>query len=1145
MTNKPHKPIFFDASGRRATQLAIVGWVAVVIALVAGVAFFASLATVQPLSSVKLPGQMNAVPVSELEKTAKSPGLLRSAVKLAAEARDRREKAAKDRRSRAERAARNNARAAILEPQDGRSLSIAFYPTWGNNTFASLQRALPKLDWVVPTWLTLSGPDMKLTSVMDPQIRGYIRDNKPGAAILPSLQNASGGKWDGPGLAKLLAKPERRKALIAQLNQFVGQNGLQGIVVDFEDLPVASRKNLETFLSELSDSFSPQGWIVVLATPVGDDTWPFQAMAKVVDYTMLMAYDEHWLTSKAGSIAGEPWYEGVIDKRMNLLDPSETIIAIGAYAYDWNGGDVDALTFEDAVIAAHDSHAEIDFDDATNNPHFSYIEDDNVKHDIWFLDGVTAYNQIHAADPYQPAGYAVWRLGGEDPTIWNVMGQPYGALAPPAMADIPIIDDIDFEGRGELLSVAAEPTDGTRKFELDPTTGDINDETYTRLPTTYVIKQFGAAGKKIALTFDDGPDPEWTPQILDILAEKGVPGTFFMIGANAESNPDLVQSVLAGGNEIGSHTFTHPNLSVTPAEAVTLELNATQRLFEALTGRSLRLFRPPYLGDSEPTDYDEIVPVKIAQDMGYITVGLHVDPLDWMQPGVDKIVQTALDQIHSATPEMPRNIVLLHDAGGDREQTVEALPILIDKLKAEGYEFVPVSNLIGLTSEQVMPHLPLTVGLLTDRAVFMTLSTLGHALYWCFLIAIWLGIVRLLFLVGLSFWRRRSELRAVEPPVSSTGAPVSVIVPAYNEENVIVSTVRGILSSEYRNIEVVVVDDGSKDNTLAVLKENFGDEKRVAIVSIPNGGKANALNVGIAAAHGSVVVALDADTQFEPDTISRLVRWFDDESVGAVAGNAKVGNRINMVTRWQALEYISAQNLERRALAALGTLTVVPGAVGAWRRTVLDELGGFRGDTLAEDQDLTINLQKAGYRVLFDSSAIAWTEAPATFGGLSKQRFRWSYGTLQCLWKYRELTFNPRYGALGMVALPQVWLFQIILTAIAPLADLLLVWQLIGQWIAYAQHGAEFSNADLKIVGIYYCVFIVVDLAAATVGFLMERREQWSLLLWLPLQRFGYRQLMYYVVVKSIMTALRGPFVGWGKLERMGTVLLDKVKRTS
>ncbi|MFZ2467206.1 MAG: glycosyltransferase family 2 protein, partial [Parvibaculum sedimenti] len=221
---------------------------------------------------------------------------------------------------------------------------------------------------------------------------------------------------------------------------------------------------------------------------------------------------------------------------------------------------------------------------------------------------------------------------------------------------------------------------------------------------------------------------------------------------------------------------------------------------------------------------------------------------------------------------------------------------------------------------------------------------------------------------------------------------------------------------------------------------------------------------------------------------------------------------------------------------------VVPGAVGAWRRSVLAELGGFPADTLAEDQDLTIHLQQAGYRVVFDSSALAWTEAPATFSGLSKQRFRWSYGTLQCLWKYRAITFRPRYGALGMIALPQVWLFQILLTALAPLADVLLVWQLVGQWISWAQHGAEFQTNDLKLIGIYYCVFVVVDLAAAIFGFLMERREQWSLLWWLVLQRFGYRQLMYYVVIRSLVTALRGPFVGWGKLERMGTVALDRSK---
>ncbi|HXS08164.1 MAG TPA: glycosyltransferase, partial [Rhizomicrobium sp.] len=412
------------------------------------------------------------------------------------------------------------------------------------------------------------------------------------------------------------------------------------------------------------------------------------------------------------------------------------------------------------------------------------------------------------------------------------------------------------------------------------------------------------------------------------------------------------------------------------------------------------------------------------------------------------------------------------------------------------------------------------------------------------LAAIFLGIARALMMVVLGVWNARQQRTQEATPALGEPLQVSVIIPAYNEENVIAATVRRILASTYRRMEIIVVDDGSKDNTFGVLQQQFADHPAIRLISIPNGGKANALNIGLSHATGEVLVALDADTQFNPDTISRLVRWFGDAEIGAVAGNAKVGNRINMITRWQALEYIVAQNLERRALSALDVLTVVPGAVGAWRRETLVKLGGFPPDTLAEDQDLTIAVQAAGYRVAFDTSAVAWTEAPATVRGLSRQRFRWSFGTLQCLWKYRRIAFNPRYGELGLVALPQVWLFQIILTTLAPVADLLLVWQLVGQWLAYSQHGAEFTDSDLKLIGIYYAVFIVVDLLAALVGFVMERREDWRLLLWLPLQRFGYRQLMYYVVLRSIATALRGPFVGWGKLERHGTVKASHAFRT-
>jgi len=1142
MINK--KPVFFDATGKRAARLATLGWTAALFIMVVAIGFVASLMMANPVATVDLPGRAYATNPPELVKKAVAPGLLKQASRLGTEALNRRLENQRQRRLRNSMPSR--VLPALLAPQKGRPLAIGFYVNWGEEgeaSFDSLKRALPHLDWVIPSWLTLTGPNLTFTPSLDQRSLNYMRARKPDVAILPMIQNAADRLFNGPALARLLADPKRTEALANQIVNFVAANKLQGVTIDFENMPKDAHGNLETFLARLSQLFAPHNWIIVQAAPFDDDDWPYKAYSQIVDYTLLMAYDEADDSGPAGAIAGQGWYEKILDQRMQELPADSTIVAIGSYGYDWvNGGQATTLGFADGMVAARDSSAKIQFD-ATNNPHFSYEEGDGTKHDVWFLDGVTAFNQIHAADPYQPAGYALWRLGTEDPSVMPLLGRPYNAPAPNGLHAIPTTDDVDFDGDGEILRVEANPTQGLRSFEIEKGTGDIVDESYLDLPTNYVIRRVGMMPKKIALTFDDGPDPEWTPQILDILKAKHVPATFFVIGANLEAHPSLVQRILAEGHEVGNHTYTHPNLADTPMAAVRLELNATQRLFEALTGRSMRLLRPPYLGDAEPTDADEIVPIVEAQKLGYITVGTHVDTLDWQMLPVDQMMMLVEKSIHDPRPDFRGDVVLLHDSGGDRSQTIKLLPVLIDRLRAEGYSFVPVSELGGFSRDQVMPKLPWTVMLSADRAVFLTLSFIGQFLYYCFIAAIVLGIGRLVVLGGLAIQNRLRN--SVKPPaIAHDGETVSVLIPAYNEEKVIAVTVERILASDYKNLEILVIDDGSLDRTAEVIRQRFADEKRVNLISIANGGKAHALNAGLHQASGTVVVALDADTQFNTDTISRLVRWFADPEIGAVAGNAKVGNRINMITRWQALEYIVAQNLERRALSALDTLTVVPGAVGAWRRETLLELGGFPADTLAEDQDLTIAIQTAGYQVAFDTSAIAWTEAPATFRGLSRQRFRWSFGTLQCLWKYRRVTFNPRFGELGMVALPQVWLFQIILTTLAPVADLLLVWQLAGQWIAYKQHGAEFTDTDLKLIGIYYAIFIAVDLLAALVGFLMEPREDWRLLLWLPLQRFGYRQLMYYVVLRSIATALRGPFVGWGKLERHGTVKTSHAFRT-
>jgi cellulose synthase/poly-beta-1,6-N-acetylglucosamine synthase-like glycosyltransferase len=376
-----------------------------------------------------------------------------------------------------------------------------------------------------------------------------------------------------------------------------------------------------------------------------------------------------------------------------------------------------------------------------------------------------------------------------------------------------------------------------------------------------------------------------------------------------------------------------------------------------------------------------------------------VDAEDWQRPGVDAIVKNVVAGIETTNVDRKGQVVLLHDGGGERSQTVAALPRIIDGLREQGYEFVTVSALAGLTQAQTMPAIqPGSVSQWADRMVFLGLGFFGHFIRWLLTTAITLGVARLLILGGLALLNRRREKRRIVPVLGAEPPLVSVLIPAYNEEKVIASSIRQILRSHYANLEVIVVDDGSTDATSAVVRQHYANESRVRLLTIPNGGKAHAVNTALRESRGTVVVALDADTQFESDTLPYLVRWFVDPKVGAVAGNAKVGNRINLITLWQALEYITAQNLERRALAALGAITVVPGAVGAWRREALEQLGGFPADTLAEDQDLTIAVQKAGYTTLFDADAIAPTQAPDTARGHARQRFRWTFGTLQCLW---------------------------------------------------------------------------------------------------------------------------------------------------
>lgn len=1041
-----------------------------------------------------------------------------------------------------------------------RPLTLAFYVSYDANSRQSLSDHLDKIDALSPQWVSLNGAAGDVTVIDDPQANVILRGAAKPPSVLPSITNIHDGVWDTAQASFDILNPIARKTLIAKLADQAEKRGFAGYIFDLEDLSEPAVKAYPGFLAQVRAALKPFGREVWVTAPFDDRSWDLKALQAATDTLVLMAYDEHWLTGDPGPPASQGWFQMNLSETLGRLDPGRTIVALGSYGYDWTkrGGKWDtaeAQSFHESTVVANDSGVPIAFDGDALNPHFDYQDEDGLTHQLWFLDATTLYNQMKVSNAFHPRGYALWRLGLEDPGVWTLFGRGYGRIDTSGLQTIAGSNQVEFDGTGEVLKVTETPKPGQRTMTIDHATGLISDERYDVIPSGYIVSRYGAHPGLIALTFDDGPHPKYTKQILDVLKDKHAPATFFVIGQNMANWPGLVKREIAEGHVVGSHTFTHPNIGAIPTWLVDGELNATQRLFEVVTGRSMRFFRPPYFGDAEPATEAEVIPLLKAQSLGYLTVGLRIDTDDWCpnagavpksppcSAGLttpQRIIDNVMNRLSDTDPETAGQVVLLHDSGGDRSKTVQALPGLIDELRSRGYRLVTVAELANVPAAEAMPPSGRNpVELTLDRIGFGFVHGVELCMQTLFIAAIGLGIARLAFLGVLALWHRFTS----PPPARldpETGPLVSVLIPCFNEEKVIVSSTQRILASNWKNLDVLVLDDGSTDGTAAEVEKAFRDDPRVRLLRFENGGKAHALNRGLKETKGEIIVALDADTLFAKDTIGLLARWFENPKIGAVAGNALVGNRLNVVTRWQALEYVTAQNLERRALDALGAVTVVPGAVGAWRREALEGLGGYPADTLAEDQDLTIAVQRAGWMVDFDSEARAYTEAPDTIQGLLKQRFRWSFGTLQCLWKHRPALFDPKHPVLGFFALPQIWLFQIVLTVAAPLVDLGAIWSIVAAVMTHYSHPVEWSSDDLVRTLFYWSAFVLVDLSAGMLGMALEKRAPWGELIWLPVQRFGYRQMMYYVVVKAVVTAIRGPRVAWGKLERRNTATVGR-----
>jgi cellulose synthase/poly-beta-1,6-N-acetylglucosamine synthase-like glycosyltransferase/peptidoglycan/xylan/chitin deacetylase (PgdA/CDA1 family) len=1129
---KQRKPIFYDAERVRWRRTSRVLEICAGVATVLVVYFFITIVIPVYLPAVLQPGGRPVYHAVPAKKGAKAT-------------------AVRERRKR---------RVASIGkvPEKYDPLRAAFFVSWDPTSLAALKHHYKDIDLLIPEQLHAVTPDGGLTVVdyernqvfaASPEealgllggdkLHRWMRAANVEIPIMGLVNNYDGLNWRVKELAALLANPAARQRLTRDLAEYAVRARQAGIVVDFEEVPATSQHHFRQFVGELGPALHAVGLKLMVALPARDADYDYAYFGAQCDAIILMNYDQHWLTSPPGPVAAQDWFVENLRQVARVVPPAKIVVGIANYAYDWSEAPAKAhepaesLSVQEALLRAYESESQVEFDADSLNPHYSYSDEHNHVHQVWMLDAVTGYNQLRTSERAGTQGTALWRLGSVDTSLWAIWDatRPDDA-ARAKLETVPPGPDLILQGDGDIWRIADTPKEGRRTFNYDSATDLISAETYTAYPLSYNIEQLGAARGKIAISFDDGPDTRWTPAILKILREKKAPATFFVIGDEASRAPQLLEQEYAEGHEIGNHTYTHPHFDEISRAQLHIELNLTQRLIESRLGVKSMLFRPPYGIDHQPEYAEEVEQLPIPQEMGYLLVGSKIDPQDWRQPEgrqipAEEIVTGVLRQATKG------NIILLHDGGGDRSQTVLALPQIIDGLRARGYQMVSVSELLGKARAEVM--LPLSpreeMEARADGFVFGLYHWLRLGMSTLFVAGIVLVSGRALIIGFLALLEKMRPDRAAlaEPPPSAT-----VLIPAHNEEDVIVETVMAALASRVPDLRVIVVDDGSKDRTGALLDEHFGNDPRVRILHQVNRGKSAALHRAMAEAATEIVVTIDADTEVEPDAVPKLLRHFSDARVGAMAGNVKVGNRTRWLTRWQALEYITSQNMEKRAFDLLDCITVVPGALGAWRKEAIEAAGGITADTVAEDADLTIAIRRLGWRIGYEEEAIGWTEAPETASALIGQRFRWTFGTLQSFWKHRDTLFRPKYGTLGSIALPNIFVFQLMLPLISPIIDLMFLGS-VGLWALAQLHVLRlpqiWTAADLEKSVLFFLGFLLIDVFTCVVAFALERGEDWTLLVPVLLQRFYYRQLMYVVLFRSVKEAVSGRPVGWRGVE--------------
>ncbi len=892
-----------------------------------------------------------------------------------------------------------------------------------------------------------------------------------------------------------------------------------GICLDLTAYPDMRADDLLPLFSSLSDWLAPLGLQTCLIGAMDAGFWQNAALVAKVDQPVVLGFQAP--TSPATPVAPPAWFESAARSALQQIAPEKLSVALGSFSTLWKSGQrrPESIPFAEAMLRAQFFDGTVRFSAQSGNSHARYLDENRQLNQIWVLDAASYYNQrqILGAAPQ----VTLWPLGYEDPAIWALAEEPSAVAA--IAAEIDLSDHISVEGAGPFSTHIARAISGRRTATLSAETGLITQQEYLALPSPRRIRLFGESGDlELALAFYGLGSARQSEILLAELARRQISATFFLSTNDLLLSKTTVENLMAAAHSIGTDITPRTSSTLFGGAFSTLQNNLAQQLLQDEFGHHALLVKNPSRYGQFPGDRAVLDQLQDLQSAGYLAVYSNLSaPFGRIDP--EEFVQTVRRTALTASGN-----VLGFDFSEQNDDAVNAaLPAILDTLQQDGFSFIGLPEIAGFTPAQAFPPSSKNPAL-RDQVIYGVMA------------ATWIGIQNFIFLLALIvalrspiylflafMWRDKYPFDPAYQP------RVTVIIPAYNEAKVIRKTMRSVLASDYAALQVIVVDDGSNDDTAAVVAAFAKQDSRITLIEQSNHGKWFAEDTALCYVDTPIFVIVDADTLLHKDAIKYLVQPFRDRAVGAVAGTVEIGNRDNVITACQVIEYKISQSVMRRAYEVFNGILVVPGAIGAWRTDAVVASGLVSGDTITEDADLTVAIHRSDFKVVYAPKALSYTEAPNSVSAFMQQRLRWSLGMLQVAWKHRGAVIEGR--AVGFISiLDAVW-YRIISSFIYPLVDLIIISTVLSWGYTIATQGSIGLN-DLSTSAILLFILLtLLDMTNLVAAFWFERKIEWKLLVLVPFLRFGYRQMLYISSMRSIFHAVSGRLRGWQKLKRTDT----------